>query len=88
MMNLNWQAIKDELFGGWKAFEVVWLFIFLAAQIGTYIVNPDSLVAMVSGVTGILCVVFVSKGKISNYLFGLIFAYTYFLRFTKSQLLG
>ncbi len=28
MMNLNWQAIKDELFGGWKAFEVVWLAIF------------------------------------------------------------
>ena len=25
-----------------------------------------------------ICVVFVSKGKISNYLFGLIFAYTYF----------
>ncbi len=88
MMNLNWQAIKDELFGGWKAFELVWLFIFLAAQIGTYIVNPDSLVAMVSGVTGILCVVFVSKGKISNYLFGLIFAYTYFYTAWSANYIG
>ncbi len=88
MMNLNWQTIKDELFGGWKAFEVVWLAIFLAAQIVAYILEPKSLIAMISGISGILCVVFVSKGKISNYLFGLIFAYTYFYVSLKANFLG
>ena len=41
-------------------------------------IQPDSILAMISGIAGILCVVFVGKGKISNYFFGLIFAYTYF----------
>ncbi|MCI7718785.1 nicotinamide riboside transporter PnuC [[Pasteurella] aerogenes] len=75
----NWlRHLKNELFGGWKPFEVIWIFLFLAAQIFAYIQEPDSLLAMISGIAGILCVVFVGKGKISNYLFGLIFAYTYF----------
>ena len=77
-MNHWLQHLKNELFGGWKPFEVIWIFLFLAAQIFAYIQEPDSLLAMISGIAGILCVVFVGKGKISNYLFGLIFAYTYF----------
>ncbi|MGC7559957.1 nicotinamide riboside transporter PnuC [Pasteurella sp. PK-2025] len=75
---MNLESIKNEFFGGWKLFEVVWLAIFLAAQVIVYVQNPESILAMISGISGVLCVVFVSKGKISNYLFGLIFAYTYF----------
>ncbi|OBX05172.1 nicotinamide riboside transporter pnuC [Gallibacterium genomosp. 3] len=70
--------LQQEFFGGWTKFEAFWLLLFLALQIGTYVYQPDSLLAMISGIAGILCVVFVGKGKISNYLFGLIFAYTYF----------
>lgn len=51
---------------------------FIIAQIWAYVQTPDSWLAMISGISGILCVVLVSKGKISNYFFGLIFAYTYF----------
>lgn len=77
-MNINLQTIKEELFGGWKPFEVIWLIIFLGAQIFAYVQEPDSILGMISGISGILCVIFVSKGKISNFLFGLIFAYSYF----------
>ncbi|TNG94394.1 nicotinamide riboside transporter PnuC [Pasteurellaceae bacterium USgator11] len=70
--------IKNELFSGWTKFEAAWIFLFLALQIGVYIYQPESLLAVISGISGLLCVVFVSKGKISNYFFGLIFAYTYF----------
>lgn len=77
-MNINLQAIKNEFLGGWKPFEVAWLFLFLAAQIFAYVHEPDSVLGMIAGISGILCVVFVGKGKISNYLFGLIFAYSYF----------
>ena len=79
---------KQELFGGWKPFEATWLFLFIAMQIGIYIYNPDSILGMVSGIAGIICNVFVSKGKISNYFFGLIFAYTYFYISLGANFLG
>ncbi|WP_373777298.1 nicotinamide riboside transporter PnuC [Glaesserella sp.] len=80
--------LKQDILTGWKPFEVIWLFIFIAAQLGVYVYSPDSLLAMISGIAGIICVVFVSKGKISNYLFGLIFAYTYFYVAWGSNFLG
>ena len=70
---MNWtEQLKEEFLSGWKPFEVVWVVIFLAAQIIAYVLMPDSPLGMISGIAGILCVVFVSKGKISNYFFGLI----------------
>ncbi|PJG83547.1 nicotinamide riboside transporter PnuC [Caviibacterium pharyngocola] len=77
-MNLSLTQLKNEFFGGWKPFEVIWLFIFLAAQIFAYVQDPVSVLEVIAGISGILCVVFVGKGKISNYFFGLIFAYSYF----------
>ena len=86
---MNWtERLKEEFLSGWKPFEVVWVVIFLAAQIIAYVFMPDSLLGMISGITGILCVVLVSKGKISNYFFGLIFAYTYFYVSWGSNFLG
>lgn len=66
------EKLKQEFFGGWTAFEAGWLLAFLAIQIGIFIYEPDSWIATIAAITGILCVVFVGKGKISNYLFGLI----------------
>lgn len=80
--------IKEELFSGWKPFEVIWLFLFIAAQVGVYIYSPDSLLGMIAGISGLICVVFVSKGKISNYFFGLIFAYSYFYVSWGANFLG
>ena len=86
---MNWtEQLKEEFLSGWKPFEVVWVVIFLAAQIIAYVLMPDSPLGMISGIAGILCVVFVSKGKISNYFFGLIFAYTYFYVSWGSNFLG
>jgi len=86
---MNWtERLKEEFLSGWKPFEVIWVVIFLAAQIIAYVFMPDSLLGMISGITGILCVVLVSKGKISNYFFGLIFAYTYFYVSWGSNFLG
>lgn len=76
---MDWsERLKREFLSGWKPFEVIWLAVFIIAQIWAYVQAPDSWLAMISGISGILCVVLVSKGKISNYFFGLIFAYTYF----------
>lgn len=80
--------IKQELFGGWKPFEAVWLILFIVAQIVTYYFYPESVLAMVAGIAGIICNVFISKGKISNYFFGLIFAYSYFYVSLGANYLG
>lgn len=82
------QQIKQELFGGWKAFEVVWLFAFVIAQIVVYYYYPDSVLGMIAGISGIICNVFITKGKISNYFFGLIFAYSYFYVSLGANFLG
>lgn len=66
------QKLKQEFFGGWTKFEASWLLLFLAIQIAIFVYQPDSWIATIAAITGILCVVFVGKGKISNYLFGLI----------------
>jgi len=64
---MNWtERLKEEFLSGWKPFEVAWVVIFLAAQIIAYVLAPDSPLGMISGIAGILCVVLVSKGKISN----------------------
>ena len=82
------ERLKQEFVSGWKPFEVVWLALFIIAQIWAYVQTPDSWLAMISSISGILCVVLVSKGKISNYFFGLIFAYTYFYVAWGSNFLG
>ena len=66
------KALFNDLCSGWKPFELFWLVAFLAAQIWAYWRQPDSWVSMVAGISGIICVVLVSKGKMINYLFGLI----------------
>lgn len=89
-MNWTWQDVKNEFLGGWNPFEVIWLALFILAQFWAFSQSeePNSLLAMVSGIAGIICVVFVSKGKVSNYFFGLIFAYTYFYVAWGSNFLG
>ena len=78
---MNWtERLKEEFLSGWKPFEVAWVVIFLAAQIIAYVLAPDSPLGMISGIAGILCVVLVSKGKISNYFFGTYFClYLFFM---------
>lgn len=83
--------LKQELFSGWKAFEVLFLVIFTAAIIWSGIENPyekQTFLGMVAGISGIICNVFISKGKISNYFFGLIFAYSYFYVALANNFLG
>ena len=64
--------LKHELFSGWSRFEAGWLLFFLLIQMVVFFIQPDSIAATIAAVSGVLCVVFVGKGKISNYFFGLI----------------
>ena len=65
-------GLAKDIFLGWKQWEVVYLFVLVGIQIGVYLKQPDSFLGMLAGTTGIINVIFVTKGKVSNYLFGLI----------------
>jgi nicotinamide mononucleotide transporter len=64
-------------FKDWTLFEKVWLGIFTAVNIYLFFAWGDSLLGLISSLSGMLCVVLVAKGKISNYYFGIIQASTY-----------
>lgn len=66
-----------KLLKNWTLFEKLWILLFTGVNIYLFFAWGDSLLGLVSSVTGMLCVVLVAKGKISNYYFGIIQASTY-----------
>jgi nicotinamide mononucleotide transporter len=66
-------------FKGWTLFEKLWLFSFTAVNIWLFFAWHDTWIGLTASITGMICVVLVAKGKISNYYFGFIniVAYAY-----------
>jgi nicotinamide mononucleotide transporter len=58
-----------KLFHGWSAFEITWLTLSTVIMIVLSILWGDSLLALVSGITGIIAVVLAAKGKATTYIF-------------------
>jgi len=81
----------NKFFEGWSKFEKAWLFVFtlliMSATIffswsGTDYTDTHSIflnwfLSPVSALTGIVCVLLVAKGKISNFTWGTVNAITY-----------
>ena len=65
------------LFKEWTWFERIWLMVFTAINVYLYVQWDSGLIGLISSMTGMLCVVLVAKGKISNFLFGIINTATY-----------
>jgi len=66
---------KDFLknyFSDWSTYEKVWLGVFTLINVVLFFVWDDTLLSLTASMTGIWCVVLVAKGKISNYLFGVV----------------
>lgn len=61
----------------WTNFEKLWLATFTAVNIYLFFAWGDSLLGLTSSITGMICVVLVAKGKISNYYFGIVQTGTY-----------
>jgi nicotinamide mononucleotide transporter len=61
----------------WTRFEIGWLFTFTLVNIYLFFAWSDSLIGLISSISGMLCVVLVAKGKISNYYFGIVQTVTY-----------
>ncbi|MGN7178140.1 nicotinamide riboside transporter pnuC [Paenibacillus sp. FSL R5-0490] len=65
------------IFKNWTRFEIVWLITFTLVNIYLFFAWSDSLLGLISSITGMLCVVLVAKGKIANYYFGIVQTLTY-----------
>jgi nicotinamide mononucleotide transporter len=71
--------IKNEFWNGYSWFERVFLLSMVLLQIVVYCFVPDTLIGMVCGIAGVICVVLTAKGKISSYLFNFIQMITYMI---------
>lgn len=79
--------LKREL-TGWKKAEVIWLFVACAVITGLSIYWGDSLMGIISAVTGVACVVCTGKGKLSAYVFGLVNSVLYAIISFRATLYG
>lgn len=79
--------IKNEL-EGWKKWEVVWLVFTCAVIMGLSIYWGDTIMGIISAVTGVACVVCTGKGKLSAYIFGLVNTILYAIISYQAALYG
>lgn len=63
--------LKDY-FKDWNLFEKIWLLTFSIINIYLFFAWNDSIIGLTASLTGMICVVLVAKGKISNYYFGIV----------------
>ncbi len=61
-----------KYFRDWTLFEKTWLLVFTIINIYLFFAWKDSIVGLIASLTGMICVVLVAKGKISNYYFGIV----------------
>lgn len=73
------QWIKNEFWNGYNLFERVFMLAMVLLQVVMYCIVPDTLIGMVCGIAGVICVVLTAKGKISSYLFNFIQMITYMI---------
>ena len=66
-----------QLFKEWTWFERIWLLLFSIVNVFLYLKWDSGLIGLISAMSGMLCVVLVAKGKISNFVFGIVNTATY-----------
>ncbi len=79
------EFLLNELWIGYNLFEKLFLIGMLLLQIIVYIIVPDSVIGIISGISGIFSVVLCAKGKISFYFIGFVQTISYiYLAFTNA----
>lgn len=78
---------KNEL-SGWTKAEIFWLLTACSIITGLSIFWGDSLLGIISSVSGVACVVCTGKGKLSAYLFGLVNSVLYAIISYRATLYG
>lgn len=88
MVNMKIKEIFKNELKGWKLFEVLWLVLACTIITVLSIYWKDSLMGIISALTGVICVILTGKGKLSAYLFGLINCVLYAIIAYETKLYG
>lgn len=75
-------------FKDWNLFEKIWLLTFTLVNLYLFFIWQDTLIGLVASLSGMLTVVLVAKGKISNYYFGIVNVVAYALVAWQSKFYG
>ena len=71
--------IANEFWNGYTLFEKLFMLAMIALQVVMYCISPDTVIGMICGISGVICVVLTAKGKISSYIFNFIQMITYMI---------
>lgn len=71
-LNTTKTWLYNQLFSNWKKFELFYVGILLLLQIIAYIIVPDSFIGVISGIFGVLSLVYGMKGRKITFIFGFI----------------
>jgi nicotinamide mononucleotide transporter len=82
------QWFKDEYLIGYTLFEKVFMVSLIILQIVVFILNPDSVLGFISGLSGVISVVLCAKGKISFYYIGFVQTITYIILAWQNKFYG
>ena len=81
------KTIKDEFIKGMNKIDWIWLLLGLMLQIFGIIMgfktdNPDNIITIIAGISGIVAIIYATKGKICNFVFSFIQIFCYMFGFT------
>lgn len=71
-MKQMFSGILRDMLKGWKPMEVLWLGIATAAILILSVITGDTPMGIIAALTGVLCVILTGKGKVANFLFGIV----------------
>ena len=77
-----------RFFTDWSRFEISWLILSTVIMIELSVIWGDNLLALISGITGILGVVLAAKGTVSTYIFATVNVAIYALLTFQNHLYG
>lgn len=80
--------LKNELWVGYTVFEKLFLISMLALQVIVFIISPDTVIGIISGISGVISVVLCAKGKISFYYIGFVQTISYLYLAFVNKLYG
>lgn len=85
-MNVK-EILKGE-FTGYNLFDKLFMGSMVLAQLIVYYFNPDSILGMIAGISGVISVVLCAKAKISFYFIGFVQTITYLILSWNNRFYG
>lgn len=81
------ERIRKEI-GSMSLFDKIYMVSMLALQIVVYVIQPDSILGIISGISGVISVVLCAKRRISFYFVGFIQTISYLILAYQNRFYG